>query len=170
MEEKVEDPMEKQRLQVFERMFISILGEELPGEAVLAVAEGGDEVDAFTQEKAQQMSLRLRSRSSVYLKKVKYALHKIHSGTFGTCEDCGGEISEARLMARPTATLCIYCKEDEERGDRQLVHGNRHSVKFGGGNAQQPLLGRSPWRTNGEDRTGTFSLRVGEPELDPTAG
>ncbi len=162
--------MERERLQAYERMFLRILGEELPEvEAIDVAAAGGDEVDAFTEEKSRQLDLRLRSRNSVYLKKVKYALHKIHAGTFGDCEECGGEIGDQRLAARPTATLCIYCKEDEERGDRQIVHGNRHSVKFGGGNPLRPLEGRLPWRT-GEDRTGTFSLRMGEPELDPTAG
>ena len=39
---------------------------------------------------------------------------RLEDGTFGICEECNREISEKRLMARPTATLCIECKEKEE--------------------------------------------------------
>ena len=43
-------------------------------------------------------------------------------GTYGCCEDCGDDISQKRLMARPTATLCITCKEEEERGERHIPY------------------------------------------------
>ena len=37
------------------------------------------------------------------------------TGTYGACEICGNSIAKARLMARPAATLCVTCKQREER-------------------------------------------------------
>ena len=35
------------------------------------------------------------------------------------CEECGDEISEARLKVRPVTTLCINCKMEEEQKERR---------------------------------------------------
>ncbi len=40
---------------------------------------------------------------------TRNALGRIANGTYGTCANCGAEISENRLEALPTATLCINC-------------------------------------------------------------
>jgi DnaK suppressor protein len=48
------------------------------------------------------------------------ALTKIDDGTFGTCEECSEEISVKRLEARPETTLCIRCKEDQERLEKDF--------------------------------------------------
>ncbi len=40
---------------------------------------------------------------------VDAALAKMEAGTYGRCEECGGEIGEARLEAMPAARLCIAC-------------------------------------------------------------
>ena len=39
---------------------------------------------------------------------------RLEDGTFGICEECGEEISDQRLEARPIATLCIKCKQKQE--------------------------------------------------------
>jgi DnaK suppressor protein len=160
--------MEQLNVDGFKTLFLNLLGAEFVSENELTQIAGGDEIDTFTQEKQQQMDLRLKSRNSVYLKKVKYALDKIHAGNFGVCEECEGEISVTRLSARPTATLCIHCKEEEERGEKQMIHGNRHSIKFTGTNVI-PLEGKRSWGSI-EDSSGLLSVKMGEPELDPTAG
>ena len=51
------------------------------------------------------------------LKKVEQAKQKILSGTYGECEDCGDNIAQSRLLARPTAGLCINCQEEKERSE-----------------------------------------------------
>ena len=43
------------------------------------------------------------------LTEVEHALEKFDRGTYGTCENCGAEIPEARLEAKPAARLCINC-------------------------------------------------------------
>jgi RNA polymerase-binding protein DksA len=45
---------------------------------------------------------------------IDMALTKIDNGTYGICEDCGGEIPLIRLEALPFATQCIDCKRKAE--------------------------------------------------------
>ncbi len=43
------------------------------------------------------------------LNDVQRALGKLEAGTYGACERCGNEISEARLEAMPGTRWCITC-------------------------------------------------------------
>jgi len=74
-----------------------------------------DEMDLASSEYLQSFTFRLRGREKTFLKKIDHALAKIEDGTFGICEDCEEPISAKRLEARPETTLCIRCKEDQER-------------------------------------------------------
>ncbi|MCF6158195.1 MAG: TraR/DksA family transcriptional regulator [wastewater metagenome] len=49
------------------------------------------------------------------LKQIEDALARIKAGHYGVCEQCGRPIKKARLKAIPFATLCVSCKEEEER-------------------------------------------------------
>lgn len=84
-----------------------------------------DDVDQASSDSDQSMRLRLRNRESLYLKKVDEALRRIEAGEFGLCESCDGDIEIKRLEARPTATLCIGCKEEEERREHFSADGRR---------------------------------------------
>jgi DnaK suppressor protein len=124
--------MEKAVREHFKKLFLEVLSEEEVFEGILSpVSLEGDEVDIVSVEKENQMDFRLKARNAIYLKKVRKSLQKIEEGTFGECEDCGTEISHNRLLARPTADLCIHCKEAQEKQENQLIHKNRHSVKHG---------------------------------------
>lgn len=85
-----------------------------------------DEVDQATTDIEQSMRMRLRNRENLYLKKVDEALRRIESGEFGLCEECGLDIEIKRLEARPTATLCVACKEEEERREVLTAAGRLH--------------------------------------------
>ena len=50
--------------------------------------------------------------------KIKDALERLSNETYGICEACGEEISEARLKARPVTTLCIDCKKRQETDEK----------------------------------------------------
>lgn len=124
--------MEKATIEHFKNLFLEILSEEEIFEGKLSpVSLEGDEVDIVSVEKENQMDFRLKARNAIYLKKVRKSLQKIEDGSFGECEECGSEISYNRLLARPTADLCIHCKEAEEKEENQMVHKNRTSVKTG---------------------------------------
>ncbi len=89
-----------------------------------------DELDQATSDIEQSMRMRLRNREALYLKKLEEALRRIDEGTFGDCEECGEEIGHNRLLARPTATLCVACKEEQERRE-VLTAAGRTSKSLG---------------------------------------
>ncbi|HLE12449.1 MAG: hypothetical protein A2504_07840 [Bdellovibrionales bacterium RIFOXYD12_FULL_39_22] len=69
--------------------------------------------------------LRFRNRELFYLKKLNKSLDRIKRGTYGLCEDCDGPIGIERLMARPTAELCIHCKEESELSEKNNFFQNK---------------------------------------------
>ncbi|MFO0553267.1 MAG: TraR/DksA C4-type zinc finger protein [Polyangiaceae bacterium] len=79
-----------------------------------------DEMDLASSEYLQSFTFRLRGREKSFLDKIERALQKIEEGTFGNCEECEEEISVKRLEARPETSLCIRCKEDQERAERDF--------------------------------------------------
>ena len=79
-----------------------------------------DEMDLASSEYLQSFTFRLRGRERTFLAKIDKALQKLDAGTFGICERCEEEISLKRLEARPETTLCIRCKEEQEREERQF--------------------------------------------------
>src|SRR5690242_3550568 len=76
---------------------------------------GNDQADvgSTTLERDHEMSL--ARNASDMLDQIERALAKIDDGTYGVCESCGKAIGKGRLQAFPRATLCVSCKEREER-------------------------------------------------------
>lgn len=79
-----------------------------------------DEMDLASSEYLQSFTFRLRGREKSFLDKIEKALAKIEDGTFGKCEECEEEIAAKRLDARPETSLCIRCKEDQERAEKDF--------------------------------------------------
>jgi len=77
-----------------------------------------DPTDRASFETDMGVELRIRDRERKLIKKVRGALKKIEDGSYGLCEKCPEEISFKRLEARPVTTLCIKCKEREEREEK----------------------------------------------------
>lgn len=77
-----------------------------------------DEIDLASSEYNQSMVFRLRDREKFLLKKIEKALGRIEDGSFGICERCEEDISIKRLEARPVTTLCIRCKEEQEKKEK----------------------------------------------------
>ncbi len=67
----------------------------------------------FTFERERDLSLYNNIKD--LLDKVEAAMEKIELGTYGICDICKGTIPEERLEALPHATLCIECKQKEEK-------------------------------------------------------
>ena len=75
----------------------------------------GDEADAGTKTFEREHEMSLANNSRDLLVQVERALGRIDAGTYGRCENCGNPIPKARLQAFPRATLCVTCKQREER-------------------------------------------------------
>ncbi|MCX6430540.1 MAG: TraR/DksA C4-type zinc finger protein [Actinobacteria bacterium] len=76
---------------------------------------GDDQADAGTKtfEREHEMSLVINARDMVL--QTERALERIDAKTYGQCEECGNPIGKARLQVFPRATLCMVCKQKEER-------------------------------------------------------
>lgn len=75
----------------------------------------GDGEDENAAEVATfDSNLALEGNLEQSLADVKRALSKIEAGTYGTCENCGKPIAQARLKAFPTARLCLQCKAKQQ--------------------------------------------------------
>ncbi len=80
-----------------------------------------DPNDRASQESDMALELRNRDRERKLIKKIDETIAKIEAGDYGYCESCGVEIGIKRLQARPTASLCIDCKQLEEMRERQVA-------------------------------------------------
>ena len=76
---------------------------------------GDDQADSGSSALERESELTLVNNTRDLLAQSQHALAGIVAGTFGTCESCGRAIGKARVMAFPRATLCVECKQREER-------------------------------------------------------
>jgi DnaK suppressor protein len=67
--------------------------------------------DAFEQE----FTLSLMEREEDTLEAIESALERIDAGTYGECEECGGQIRKDRLTALPFTPLCVKCAAKTQR-------------------------------------------------------
>jgi len=76
---------------------------------------GDDQADSGTKtfEREHEMSLVINARDMVL--QTERALDRIDNKTYGNCEECSNAIGKARLQVFPRATLCMICKQKEER-------------------------------------------------------
>lgn len=130
--------MRKDRLKRFQKMFESEKKNVIFNDRILRddfsinSDDRYDEVDQATTDTEQAMRMRLCNREVLYLKKLDEALRRIEDGTFGLCVECEEEIELKRLEARPTATHCVFCKEEQERREGSTLAG-RESKSMGEG-------------------------------------
>ena len=76
---------------------------------------GDDQADAGTKTFEREHEMSLANNSRGMLQQAERALKRIEDGSYGVCESCGSPIGKARLQAFPRATLCVSCKQKEER-------------------------------------------------------
>ena len=119
--------MDKERLEIFRELLNERL-KTLLEEAEKTVSGMTNDKDTFPDptdranlETDRNFLLRIRDRERKLILKIKEALARIDDGTFGICEECGEEISEERLKARPVTTLCIQCKTKAEEEEKKKL-------------------------------------------------
>ncbi|MDE5833422.1 MAG: RNA polymerase-binding protein DksA [Desulfovibrio sp.] len=121
--------MEQKDIEFFRKLLSTMLEEaQQNGDSTIEELTGNNEVfadpaDRATAESDRAFTLRLRDRERRLIRKIRAALQRIDDGVYGVCEECGEDISLARLKARPVTRLCINCKARQEedeylRGDQ----------------------------------------------------
>ena len=124
--------MKKETIRKFKRIFEAqrdkiLFNDKIVREDFSVCADDRyDEIDQATTDIEQSMRMRLRNRETLYIKKIDDALKRIEEGTFGECDACQEDIELRRLEARPTATLCVFCKEEQERKEVLTAVGREH--------------------------------------------
>ena len=111
--EQFREQLEEQRKELLEKILDTI-----NNEVELSQDDMADEVDLANVLADQNFNLRLRGRERRLIKKINHAIQRIESNEFGKCVVCEEEIALKRLRARPVTTMCIECKEEEERREK----------------------------------------------------
>ncbi|HET6948441.1 MAG TPA: TraR/DksA C4-type zinc finger protein [bacterium] len=92
---------------------------EVEDQVGMDIGGGYDEdlADVASSTFEREKGLALESSVQQMLAQVEEALGRIEDGTYGICQRCGDPIDIARLRVLPFATLCIRCKELEEKSN-----------------------------------------------------
>jgi len=83
------------------------------GDASEGAGDDPADAGAKTYEREREIALTLNARD--LLAQNERAIARIDAGTYGECESCHKPIGKERLQAFPRATLCVACKQKEER-------------------------------------------------------
>lgn len=123
---------------------------EETGASSQRLSESQVEMEELAQQEKMQQQLQDQDRvTRDELYDVNMALQRIQAGTFGICQECGEEISEARLQAIPWAEKCINCASEEEETEQG-----------------QPLQPPESGPTSAEDYQGLAGEQLREAILD----
>jgi RNA polymerase-binding transcription factor len=76
---------------------------------------GDDQADAGSKTFEREQELSIANNRRDLLVQMERAMERLDKGTYGRCESCHEPIMKARLQAFPSATLCVKCKQREER-------------------------------------------------------
>ena len=67
--------------------------------------------DVGTDNMEREKAFFFATREGKFLNHIEEALQRIEDGSYGNCSDCENPIPQERLIAVPTATRCVPCKE-----------------------------------------------------------
>jgi RNA polymerase-binding protein DksA len=81
----------------------------------LTDSAGDDQADTGTKTFEREQEISLANNILERITQVERALERVEEGNYGWCEKCGSAIPVERLAAFPSATLCVSCKQLEER-------------------------------------------------------
>ena len=76
---------------------------------------GDDQADAGSATWEREHELSVTNNARDLIDQNTHALDRVEAGTYGDCESCGTPIGKMRLQAFPRATLCMTCKQKQER-------------------------------------------------------
>jgi RNA polymerase-binding transcription factor DksA len=108
-----------------ERRHVELLREieaaEVARRAPIDRTDVGDREDEALRAQTGDIRQAEEGRDLVELRQVEAALHRIASGRYGDCVDCGLPISLARLFVQPSALRCEACQDEREHRPRRVT-------------------------------------------------
>ena len=118
--------MKKQDLEKFKKRLLDerskiIQAKNNKSDEELSNTQAGDQADMANAEMELDVMYQGDQRGHNMLTDIADALQKIEDGTYGECENCGEDISIARLEANPIAKLCVDCKSAQEIRDKKYA-------------------------------------------------
>ena len=81
----------------------------------LTDSAGDDQADTGSKTLEREQEITLANNLLERIAQVERAIDRVSEGNYGYCERCGNAIPVERLAAFPSATLCVTCKQLEER-------------------------------------------------------
>lgn len=111
----------RERLEEERKRILDLAAQTESEEKTYAERTPGDEADEASSEINRSINRRLRDREHMLLSKIDKAIARMDEGIYNECDSCEGPIGYKRLMARPVTTLCIQCKEEQERAERDIA-------------------------------------------------
>ncbi len=121
-----------------------------------------DVAEIASSSLSSDMEMQLVEEDARELKQIEDALARIKAGHYGTCEQCGCLIKKARLKAIPFTTLCISCKEEEEKEDNERETKSKYNL--------DEALGNSEIRDVDEMDKKRMRSKIMELEMDDSKG
>ncbi len=100
------------------------------GYTTIGVVDAEETSVADIQEDIELALIQMKAET---LARINEALDRLEEGTYGRCNECGQEISPARLRALPFAIRCRDCEEARERAterERQLSQRRSAATLF----------------------------------------
>jgi len=110
---QVRSYLEDRRRQTEERL-VKLKKEDPFDDKDRLVDNAADDTEAH-EKAGHERTLALTAQLNAILVQIRKALTKIKIGKYGICESCGKMIDTDRLVALPTATLCVNCERKKEK-------------------------------------------------------
>jgi len=116
--------MNRQQLEAFKTMFMELqdayCAQIKKAEASCCMSQ--DEATRAEQNREEQLHTKFISKGQYMKRMIEESLRRVDNGSYGECLDCGIDIPEERLKARPTADTCVTCQEDKERQEGHMLY------------------------------------------------
>ena len=120
----------EERLTQLEQRLLGQMDQHLGNVRNTSSSDPSELLDMVSEGEMDYMAAVSAQAGSATIDEIELALKKLRDGTYGVCEECGSEIKPRRLQVRPFATMCVRCKERQER--RARGEGARMASARGG--------------------------------------
>lgn len=118
-EHKIRVVLESMRTKILQDVYLHT---DAGNEAAATKEPGADIYDLASVERDRELHLLLGDRERKKLHDIDEALHRMDTGEYTLCEECGEDIPFGRLMVQPLTRHCVRCKSNLEKQQNQTSH------------------------------------------------